>query len=370
MEASSGKPDRALLASLPKPLHCRNAAGLPVRLAPKAMVRHSLSLEMLRPLVQSGVSNRCQPSDARSVEPYQQTMTNTTRLSVPADRAIELLAQAGCASAQRASMLIALGLNSADQAADASFHLPGFLQFFDTSEEISELHALAFRDDYRSWMVGNGFRTLFEGLETFLDALFRLLGEIELELGHNSRSKIKKQTSNFERRGVAGKLAFLKEHYGLDTGHLDYLQSLTQARNCLTHRAGQVRDVDCGSTGYLELRWLGFSATIAEADGTVHEITLDTLGDIDSRRFSNDGPAKLTLKIVERALRFEEGENIDIKPRTLQEICFLFSFTFLKLHQLSVNWLLDLGMHVNGGNKMEEPKVTPYVGLVEPQDTR
>ena len=323
---------------------------------------------MLRRLVQSGVPNHCQPSDARSVEPYQQPMTNTTRLSVPADQAIELLVQDGCASAQRASMLMALGLNSADQATDAGFHLSGFMQFFDASEEISEQHELAFRDDYRSWMVGNGFRTLFEGLETFLNALFHLLGQAALKLGHSSRSKIKKQTRDFEHRSVARKLAFLKEHYGLDTGHLGYFQSLTQARNCLTHRAGQVGDVDCGSTGYLELRWLGFSATIAEADGTVHEITLDTPGDIDSRRFSNEGPAKLTLTIVERALRFEEGEHIDIKPRTLQEICFLFSYTCLKLHQLSVNWLLDLGLHVNGGKKMEEPKVTPYVGFVEPQD--
>lgn len=114
--------------------------------------------------------------------------------------------------------------------------------------------------------------------------------------------------------------------------------------------------------GAFHLTWLGVDATITEADGTEHFISPETLGPFDSSKFSQDGNARLTVVIVNRERRFEKGERISVPARSLQEICAMTAFTYQKLQQLTLNWLLEQGISVNGGKPAPEP--TPSLSLL------
>jgi hypothetical protein len=280
------------------------------------------------------------------------------RLLVNPEQAIDLAAASGRALVTRASMLMAYALNAANQAKDAAYHLPGFVQFVDAPQDLSPEEMEKFRVDYRNWIVGNGLRALLEDTETFLNALYRIAIDAERHLHRMSDGKAKKLIVDFDKMGVSGKLAVLKQRYRFDTGFSQYVRSLTQARNCLTHRHGIVGAEDCKPGGALELTWLGMDAKITEGDGTEHVISLETLGPFDSSKFSEEGTPQLTAIMVDRHLRFGKGERVTVPARSLQEICSMISYTCLKLRQLMLNWLLQQGVRVNNGKLVPDPAAT------------
>lgn len=294
------------------------------------------------------------------------SVTAMARLHASPEQAIDLATESGRAMVTRASMLMAYALNAADQAKDAAYHLPGFVQFVDAPRELSSEELEKFRADHRNWIIGNGLRTLMEGTETFLNALYRIAINAERHLHRMRDAKAKKLIADFDKMGVSGKLAVLKQRYRFDTGFGHYFRSLTQARNCLTHRHGIVGAEDCKAGGALELSWLGMDAKITEGDGTEHVISLETRGPFDSSEFSKKGTAQLTAVMVDRHLRFRKGERVTVPARSLQEICSMISYTCLKLRQLLLNWLLAQGVRINNGKPVLDPEAALFLSYDVP----
>jgi hypothetical protein len=262
-------------------------------------------------------------------------------------------------------MLMAYGLNASTQAKDADYHLPGFTQLVDAPQELSSAQMEQFKADYRSWIVANGFRELLEGMETFLNGLYRMVISTERHLGRTRDGPARKLIREFERSGVSRKLDTLERRYSFKTGFGHYFRSLTQARNCLAHRQGIIGDEDRQSGRAFQLIWLGIDATITESDGTDHIISPETLGPFDSSKFSSGGNPRLTVTMVDRRLRFGKGERVTVSAYSLQEICAMTSYTCLKLRQLMLNWLLEQGVTVNDGNPAPDPIATLMLHATE-----
>lgn len=70
------------------------------------------------------------------------------RIRANPEQAIDLVTASGRAAAARASMLMAYGLNAADRAIDADFHLPGFIQLVKAPHGGSAAQMEAFKADY------------------------------------------------------------------------------------------------------------------------------------------------------------------------------------------------------------------------------
>lgn len=256
---------------------------------------------------------------------------------------------------QRASMLMAYGINGVSGERDISHNLPGMIQYAQTLQELSASFADTFHRDFLNWVVANGLREMIEGLDVFLADLFLLFLVANPKNNNLSQERRRKICTKFEHQGFSSKLAELEKRYDLQTGMARYFRSLNQARNCLSHRGGVVGEVDCDSDGHLHLEWLGIDAFYTEEDGTIHFVTLDTLGPIDTSGWSGD-KAELTFEMKDRSLKFENGSRIEIAPRELQEICAMGTFTCLKLHQLFVNWLIRNGVFLNGGKLIDDPQ--------------
>ena len=280
---------------------------------------------------------------------------DTKTLELEINEAVERIVQIGIEVPKRASMLMAYGINASNINGEIDFHLSGFVQPLETPQKLTQQERYDLKDDFRNWVVGNGFRELLEGTETFLNSLVELIAPADFLFQGKRPDKATKTIKKFEGMGVWQKLKFLEDQYGFKTEMAHYYESLTQARNCLTHRKGIVGDKDIKKKGHLELEWLGVDAKITEHDGTEHILTLETKGPIDSSTFSGNENATLTCTYVKRTLIFQKGELIDVHPRSLQEICSMSIYTCAKLHQLIMNWLMKHGVKINGGKLLDDP---------------
>lgn len=293
---------------------------------------------------------------------------DTKTLELEINEAVDWIVERGLHIPKRASMLMAYGFNASNLYADIKHHLPGFIQLIDVPKDPPPQERDFFRADFRRWCVGNGFRELIEGMEDFLNTLYEIIVSADLHFNGGHKKKAEKALKDFEHLGVWVKLKILEKRHGFMTGMGHYYESLTQARNCLTHRNGIVGEKDTKKKGYLELEWLGVDARIEETDGTVHVITLDTLGPIESSQFNTKDDAKLHLTYVNRSLKFRKGDLLEVPPRSLQEICSMSIYTIAKLHQLVMNWMLEHGIHLNQGKPLDDPKVQLLLEAEWPED--
>lgn len=289
-------------------------------------------------------------------------------LELEVNEAIEMIVQNGLHVPKRASMLMAYGVNASNLYADINHQLPGFIQLIDVPKKLTPEDRERLKTDFRNWCIGNGFRELIEGMEAFLNALYHVIAPADLYFKGKPTEKAESAIKKFEHLGVWEKLTELEKRYGFKTGMGHYYESLTQARNCLTHRKGIVGEKDTRKKGGLELEWLGIDARIEETDGTEHVITLDTLGPIESSQFNTNDNAKLQLTYVNRSLKFNNGDLLEVPPRSLQEICSMSIYTIAKLHQLIMNWLLEHGIHLNDGKPLNDPKAQMLLEGEWPED--
>ncbi|MEQ8640447.1 MAG: hypothetical protein RIE31_07575 [Alphaproteobacteria bacterium] len=291
-----------------------------------------------------------------------------TTLSLNVDEAITMATRAGDTRVTRAAMLMAYGWNCSIEASEADFHLDGFIQLINAPRDPTPTQMDAFRDDYRAWIIGNGFRELVAALEPLLDFVHMVIAYADARM-KNKRSRDANQACDkFERHGLALKFDQLRRRHGIDTRLSDHFETLTQARNCLTHRGGIVTDKDCNTGDGLRITWLGFDSSITEGGGREHVLTLDSKGPIDSSKFEGEDNPKLNIEWVNREALFRPGRRIYLPPRTLQEICHMGSLVCAELNRHAINWFLDHGVNVNGGVPVPPPKVEIYLDAIDPDD--
>ena len=264
------------------------------------------------------------------------------------DSALEIASTA----IRRTSMFMSYGLNTVSEIGPEALGLAGFIQPISRTSELSIREKNDFKISYENWIVANGFRNLHEGLEVFLNTLFRVISEAERSVARPSNEK---RLKKFERKGVSGKLIELEKYCSFTTNFSHYFCSLSQVRNCITHRQGVVGEPDVGAGNSLKLIWLGVEAEVSGENG-IRPITIDTLGPLSFSNLSNVS-VNLTMTYVDKHLEFNLGDQIAIPPRNVQEICSMSEYLCFRLRQFVLNWLLSIGVTVNGGRLVADPIV-------------
>lgn len=284
-----------------------------------------------------------------------------TTVKMNVEDVIKVAAQSGEARIRRAAMLMAYGWNCSHQADEVDFRLEGFVQFIKPPNDFTSEQMEMFRSDFRAWTIGNGLMELVTALEGVLDFLHMVLIRSEFKLKNKRSKEAEKACRKFEQQGLALKFAQLERRFHIHTGFGTHFETLTAARNCLTHRHGIVAEKDCNDDGTLDLTWLGANTSITEPNGREHSLSLEKTDPLDTSKFEGEGNAILNIEWVDRSMKFSLGERIDMSPRELQEICQFSILTCLKLSQHSINWLLDQGVEVNNGVPVPEPTVNVYL---------
>lgn len=222
---------------------------------------------------------------------------------------------------RRASAFIRFGLDDLDARDGGDFNLTASIVYQFWPEEITSEFRNAAREEYRAWLVGSCLRELdlFYGL--FLDKLWFAIEAGELH-GSLIRSDHTFDPKFARKTNVAAKQCQVAVKLGI-SDHFAELNSLSLARNALTHHAGVVRSpFDCNNVARdtLIIQWLAFDM-LASRDG--EERVVDH-APFDTHALSGDGPAQISLRFTPRELVVPAGNQIKLIHSQFAELCMFY----------------------------------------------
>jgi len=218
---------------------------------------------------------------------------------------------------RRAAVFMGLGINAARDSRFREYKLTHITGIELIPADVDEKTIGHFKEEFQLWIIESGFRELLERFSLFLDAIHHHSLLLATNRKKISPEDAEKLHNKFEYTGVTGKLDQMEETFGMSFRHVHYLETLSQARNCLTHRLGIVGDKDCGSDGHFELRWRSFDLLVQALD---KDEPVNLSFPIKEPVYFEKG-GEVQLKIVDRVRRFPKGAKLALLSKDLAEIC-------------------------------------------------
>jgi len=207
----------------------------------------------------------------------------------------------------------------------------GFFPQFIDEEARKNIHA-----EYQAWVLGAALKEIDQHFSLFLDAVWN---NLELSDWHGKKVHSSELVPNDERfasdTNSARKLEKIATRIGSDfsSKHID---SLSRARNLLTHGIGQVRRRDLNVDGALAITWLGLDLIADDGDQKI--IVNDH--PLNTHPLHLPHGAELTLKFTERTKLISLGHLLRFSERELAEICFYYQSVIDKLLKDTSGYLL------------------------------
>ena len=197
-----------------------------------------------------------------------------------------------------------------------------------------------YKEEFELWIIENGFRELLERFALFLDSIHYHALILKISYEGIEQAKCKKLQETFEKKGVGGKLKLLEKNFNMNFQYAHYLETLTIARNCLTHRLGVIGEKDCNSTDNFELKWKSFDIVAEEINGN-NSINL-SLPFADPIYFENESTIKVIS--VDRIRRYKVGTKFSASSKDLAEICLLTITASEDVSNALVSYAKSLGI--------------------------
>ncbi len=241
--------------------------------------------------------------------------------------------------ARRAAVFMGLGLNAAHDARFQEYRLAHITGIELIPSDVDEKTIGHFKKEFELWIVESGFRELLERFSLFLDSIHHHCLLLATSHKKISPADAVKLHDKFEYAGVTGKLTQLEETFRMHFRDANYLETLTQARNCLTHRLGFVGDKDCDKDGHFELRWRSFDI-LAQAPDREDPVNLNF--PVKEPILFKKG-AEIQLKIVERYRRFPKGSKLALSSKDLAEICHFVILASNDVATAMINYAKAIG---------------------------
>lgn len=228
---------------------------------------------------------------------------------------------------RHAMNLVAVGLRAEKELSkfpldlpDTNMHLRFDTRQQWTSEQVGQ--------EWRRWILTNGFRDTSEAVGGFLEGVQSVLGYWELIQVQDKGTTLTGavwndmtvgRTRRFHRLGLPDKIKFLETQYGfaLDASWAKQILSINKTRNCLVHRNGIVTELDVTANGKLILEWAALVLVVKDNSGE-REIVPPAVVEAGG-----------TLSVRNRpyAKEFAVGEEILLTTAEFSGICWtLFTF--------------------------------------------
>jgi hypothetical protein len=222
---------------------------------------------------------------------------------------------------RRASAFARLALYDLEERGSRDFNLSAKMLYQFWPEKISHDQRSATRAEFRAWVTGNCLRELDLFYNIFLD---RIWFAIEVAERHqkNENNSFQFDTKFEKDSNVANKHKKICEKLGIDS-RFESLNSLSLARNALSHRSGAVkRPNDCNNVARDELKmtWLALD-TILSRGGL--EMLFE--GEIlDTAKLPGEGEVAVMIRVSERHLHVKAGERLILSEAQLAELCLYY----------------------------------------------
>lgn len=181
-----------------------------------------------------------------------------------------------------------------------------------------------FKREFSVWIIGGGLREILEHFGLFLDQVHSAALFILHNRGLNNLGDPEILRKNFHgRAGIGEKLRLIEERFSIVLPHTAYINSMYLARNCLTHRMGEVAAQDLKGKESLVVSWLAPDVFLrGEVSGKITPYP-ELIGKVTTEE------SMVCMKIVERSREFKLGERLELTQQDLWEICFSFNSFFV-----------------------------------------
>jgi len=238
---------------------------------------------------------------------------------------------------RRSYAFMALGVNAASDPNFKQLHLTNALQVRMLPDDLDDKAVSNIKHNFRIWVTGCGLRELIESFSVFLDEVYKVLLFVKVSRGNLGVKEAAKKRKSFSFGGVEKKLEVLRSEYSIGLKHSKLLDSVNQARNCISHRRGVVGNEDCKGEGGLSVRWVGPSALVIGSSGKKTPLT---------KRHYVEEDSEIAVQFIEKSLDFPLGKVVDIPAEELAEICLFIYFEARDIIQQSAERLKGLGIPI------------------------
>jgi hypothetical protein len=232
---------------------------------------------------------------------------------------------------RRAYVFSGFAINAATRSDFNTYHLPGKMQFRFVPDSPTPEMTEEYKAEFMAWAIGNALREVIEGFGVFLDRICSACVELSRTSGQTDLASF---YQCFEQKGVSRKLRDLATQFGIVLNLADGFDSLTAARNCLSHRRGVIEARDCNENGKLVIRFWEPAVIIQQPDGS--EISADKA--IREATVLEEGGVA-AMRIQETAKEFPVGAVIRLAPEDVKNILWTMWVATFNLRTAFVNYL-------------------------------
>jgi hypothetical protein len=222
---------------------------------------------------------------------------------------LNLLYQSALTGIQRAHVFMRFGAQGVSVCDFDGTRLPGRKDLSIVPEPMPQEVLDSYLAQFRAWVVGMGLRELVETYCQFLDEVY---GHGLAILSPPDHERLQR---TFEQASLREKVRRLRQEMGIDGGFSEHFETLTAARNALTHGTGTVRARDCTDGNELVITWRGLEVYFTGEDGVRYRV--------------GGEPREMQLRepletiTVDRQRRWARGEKVELSAYDLAEITFM-----------------------------------------------
>lgn len=281
-------------------------------------------------------------------------MTEVKSIAVPVHIDFNQMRNLVHVATRRVSAFVRLGLDGLPERGHGDFNLDASINYQFWPSEIDEQARTLVRDEFSAWLVGSCLRELDLFYSLFLDQVWLA---IEASSMHETMvprdfefdKKFSRKTNVAKKQKEISTKLSIEDHY-------DEMNSLSLARNALTHHAGVVRaPVDCNNDqrNRLHVKWLAFDMVASRGgeDRIVKKTPFDT------EELPGEGEIGIALHYVPRVIEFSAGARVSFTNAQLAEFCMFYKLIAEKTITGLVGRYREMGLVTEEGS--EEKSVDP-----------
>jgi hypothetical protein len=257
---------------------------------------------------------------------------------------------------RRTAAFMGLGINAARDDQFKKYQLSNISIVQILPDKLDDNSIAHVKEEFGKWVISNGLRELVESFGLFLDKVHAACLLMATNKKQMSNEDAEKFGPAFEWKGVEDKLGTLKIRFGVSSDKAKYFSSINQARNCITHRRGNVGPEDLRGETF-RLIWWGFDIYAETPSGEKHSLKPPMP---EEGLILKEG-GKVMLQIKDRIIEYKIGDILNLSPNDLGEICYLVQLTTEDIVRTAQAYAKNIGI--------EEIKIERSVEQINPVDT-
>jgi len=256
------------------------------------------------------------------------------------------LAEIGIKGIRRAAVFMGLGLNAANNPDFRNYQLSTIQNLPATAlrmelipSNVNNDTLAHFKTEFATWVIGNALREMIERFAIFLDNVHYTCQLVACSKNQLEAVEATERDKEFRFKGVAFKLRNLEARFSIKPNYPAFINSINQARNCLTHRTGRVGAEDCNVDQGLEVKWVGMDFQVELKSGTVMPYA-----EIIGVPLPEDGVFQ--VKFVERSKLFPTGGSVYFQMHELAEISNFMLTSITAVTDSALKYAKSLGIAI------------------------